>query len=391
MTFARFAFAAACALALAGPAAAAAPERGGFVVTLGRDTTSLERVTRTADRLVVEQVTRAPRVLQRRYEYRLDAKGMIRDFTMVTSAPDAAPGAAPLQRLEGRRTADSVITEVRSGANVRTLRAALPDDGVLISVGTLFPTYEQVVRRLVRAKADTLGRPVGYIGTALTGWLSLARLGRDSVAIHTSRGDLFHARVDRAGRLLGARPLAGTAQYTAKQVAKLDLEGLTASWVAAEKASGAMGALSVRDTVKASAGGAELWVDYGRPSKRGREVFGALVPWNEVWRTGANAATQFRTDRALAFGEATLPPGTYTLWTVPSPSGWKLMVNSETGQWGTDHKKDRDLFSVDMKVETLPSVVERFTIGIEPTPEGGELRLDWDTTRASVPFKVAAN
>jgi len=391
MRFVRLVPAALLALALAVPAAAAAPERAGFVVTLGRDTTSLERVTRTANRLEVEQVTRAPRVLRRHHVYQLDAKGMIRDFTMVTTAPDAAPGAPPIQRIEGRRTADSVITEVRSGANVRTLRAALPDDGVLISVGTLFPTYEQVARRLVRSKADTLGTPVGYIGTALTGWLSLARLGRDSVAIHTSRGDLFHARVDREGRVLGARPLAGTAQYTAARIAKLDLEGLTASWVAAEKASGAMGALSVRDTVKASAGGAELWVDYGRPSKRGRAVFGALVPWNEVWRTGANAATQFRTDRALAFGEATLPPGTYTLWTVPSPSGWKLMVNSETGQWGTDHKSDKDLFSVPMVVMTLPSAVERFTISIEPTAEGGELRLDWDTTRAVAAFKVAAD
>jgi hypothetical protein len=391
MSLVRFAFAAACALVIAGPAAAAAPGRAGFVVTLGRDTTSLERVTRTANRLEVEQVTRAPRVLRRHYVYQLDAKGMIRDFTMVTSAPGAAPDAPPIQRIEGRRTADSVITEVRSGANVRTLRAALPDDGVLISVGTLFPTYEQVVRRLVRSKADTLGTPVGYIGTALTGWLSLARIGRDSVAIHTSRGDLFHARVDREGRVLSARPLAGTAQYTAARVAKLDLEGLAASWVAAEQASGAMGALSVRDTVKASARGAELWVDYGRPSKRGREVFGALVPWNEVWRTGANAATQFRTDRALDIGDSTLPPGTYTLWTVPSPSGWKLMVNSETGQWGTDYKSEKDVLSVPMRVTTLPSAVERFTISIEPTADGGELRLEWDTTRAAAAFKVAAD
>lgn len=386
----RLVLAAGLAFALAGPAAAA-PERSGFVVTLGRDTTSLERVTRTADRLVVEQVTRAPRVLQRRYEYRLDAKGMIRDFTIVVTAPGAAPDAPPVQSIAATRSADSVVTEVRSGSNTRTLRSALPESGVLISVGSLFPTYEQAIRRFIRSKADTLGTPVAYIGTALTGWLSLARLGRDTVSIHTSRGDLFLARVDRAGRVLGARPLAGTAQYTAKRVANLDLEGLTAGWVASEKAAGAMGALSVRDTVTASAGGAALWVDYGRPSKRGREVFGALVPWGKVWRTGANAATQFRTDRALAFGEATLPPGTYTLWTVPSPSGWKLMVNSETGQWGTDHKKEKDLFAVDMKVETLPAVAERFTIAIEPGPEGGELRLDWDTTRASVAFKVAAN
>lgn len=390
MTHSHFALAAACAFALAGPASAAAPESAGFVVTLGRDTTSLERVTRTADRLVVEQVTRAPRVLKRHYEYRLDARGSIRDFSIVVTAPGAAPDAPPVQKLEGRRTADSVITEIRSGANVRTTRAAVPGDGVLVSASSPFPTYEQALLRLAKSKRDSLRTTMCFIGAGNADWLALRRLGRDSMEIRTYHDDVFRVRVDRAGRMLGARPISGTGQYTAARVAKLDLEGLTASWVAAEKASGAMGALSVRDTVKASAGGAELWVDYGRPSKRGRAVFGALVPWNEVWRTGANAATQFRTDRALAFGSATLPPGTYTLWTVPSPSGWKLMVNSETGQWGTDHKQEKDLFTLDMQVATLPAPVERFTIGIEPTPEGGELRLDWDTTRASVPFRVAA-
>ena len=134
--------------------------------------------------------------------------------------------------------------------------------------------------------------------------------------------------------------------------------------------------------------GATLWFDYGRPGKRGRVIYGTVVPFGEVWRTGANAATQFRTDRALEFGKTVVPAGFYTLWTVPGPKGWKLIVNSETGQWVTAHKDSLDLYTIDMKVSRLPQVAERFTITVEPRPQGGTLNFDWDTTRASVPFAV---
>ena len=138
----------------------------------------------------------------------------------------------------------------------------------------------------------------------------------------------------------------------------------------------------------ANAGGATLWIDYGRPAMRGRPIYGGIVPYGEVWRTGANAATQFRTDKALDFGGTVVPPGFYTLWTLPTAAGWKLIVNGETGQWGTAHKPEKDMFTMDMKVSTLPQVVERFTISIDPSSSGGVLNLEWDTTRASIAFTV---
>jgi hypothetical protein len=146
--------------------------------------------------------------------------------------------------------------------------------------------------------------------------------------------------------------------------------------------------LSPRDSVVTTVAGAALWIDYGRPAKRGRVIFGTVVPFGEVWRTGANAATQFRTDKALDFAGTVVPAGFYTLWTVPSPNGWKLIINSETGQWGTAHKADKDLMTVDMKTSPLPQVVERFTISVEPGAQGGVLNMDWDTTRASAAFTV---
>ena len=147
--------------------------------------------------------------------------------------------------------------------------------------------------------------------------------------------------------------------------------------------------LSPRDSTTQTIGSAHVTVDYGRPSMRRRAIFGSLVPYGAVWRTGANEATHLRTDRDIKIGTVRVPRGTYTLWTIPERDGWTLIINRQTGQWGTDYDKSRDLGRTPMKVETLSSSVEQFTIGLEPGRNGaGVLTMSWDTTRASVPISV---
>jgi hypothetical protein len=388
MTLHRFALAAALLLGSAAPLAA--KDTGGFVVRLGADTTGVETYVRTPGHLEVDQVGRSPRVMQRRLVYDFDAKGAITRYSILVTAPGAAPDAPPLQKIEGTCTADSMITVVTRGANTQTLRVAAPSGSVALATSSPWVMYEHALMRLAAGKPDTLALGLYYIGAGSLNHMHLKRLGRDSVEVTTDHEDVFRMRADKQGRLLGVRPIAGTGKFSAERVENLDLASYANAWSAAEKAAGAMGALSTRDTVKVSAGGAALWIDYGRPAKRGRVVYGGVVPYGELWRTGANAATQFRTDRALDFGGKVLPAGFYTLWTLPTAAGWKLVVNSETGQWGTEHKADKDVLTLDMKVGTLPAAVERFTIGVEPSATGGTLNLDWDTTRASVAFTVAA-
>ena len=149
-----------------------------------------------------------------------------------------------------------------------------------------------------------------------------------------------------------------------------------------------MGTLSPRDTARATIRAANLLVDYGRPRKRGREIFGNVVPWGQVWRTGANAATQLRTDRDLVFAGLSVPAGTYTLWTLPTQAGWQLIVNSQTGQWGTAHDAARDLGRVPLTVGALAEPVEIFTISVDAQGQGGVLSFTWDRTRATIPFTV---
>jgi hypothetical protein len=145
---------------------------------------------------------------------------------------------------------------------------------------------------------------------------------------------------------------------------------------------------SPRDSTKATIAGATIAIDYGRPSKRGREIFGGLVPFDRVWRTGANEATTLVTDKPLMFGSLMVPAGKYTLWTVPGKAGWKLVINKQTGQWGTNYDQAQDLGRVDMKVETLASPVEQMVIKLQPAAGGGVLRIEWDKTAAVVPFMV---
>lgn len=148
---------------------------------------------------------------------------------------------------------------------------------------------------------------------------------------------------------------------------------------------------SPRDSLKVTVAGADVTVNYGRPSKRGREIFGGLgdMKWGMVWRMGANEATAFSTTKALQFGSAVVPAGKYTLFAKLDQGGkWELIVNQQTGQWGTAYAAAEDLVHIPMTVTTLSAVVEKMEITVKPVGKGGELAVEWDKTRAVVLFTV---
>lgn len=146
---------------------------------------------------------------------------------------------------------------------------------------------------------------------------------------------------------------------------------------------------SPRGSAEVTIDGKKITVDYGRPYAKGRKVVGELVPYDKVWRTGANKATHLTTEADLMIGNLAVPKGTYTLFTLPSASGWKLIVNKKTGQWGIPYTHEsEELGRVDMKVGKLSAAVEQFTISLTAAKAGGTLKLEWETTSASVDFKV---
>ncbi|MEX1138131.1 MAG: DUF2911 domain-containing protein [Bacteroidota bacterium] len=147
--------------------------------------------------------------------------------------------------------------------------------------------------------------------------------------------------------------------------------------------------LSPRDSSSTMINGKKVSVNYGRPSMRGRPIMGELVPYNKVWRTGANEATALLTEADLEIGGVTLPRGSYTLYTLPSEQGWKLIINKQTGQWGTVYNATLDFARVPLKRQDLKNPVETFTISFRRNgANGGVLVMEWEQTVLSVAFTV---
>lgn len=154
--------------------------------------------------------------------------------------------------------------------------------------------------------------------------------------------------------------------------------------------------VSPHETISNEIDGSRVMVVYGRPyqkdpkSGEARKIWGGLVPFGKVWRTGADEATLLVTQKPLAFGETTIPAGAYALFTLPTEDGGaKLIVSKQIGEWGAyTYDEKQDVARIDLKKETLTSPVEEFTIAIDKDGNGGVLKLMWENTGYSVPFTV---
>ena len=366
-------------------------EAQGFVVTLGKDTVALERATRSPGRLEGDLFTVAPRTRRIHYVATLDARGYVTRFELTSTPAVELPPAATIRLIE--EVQDTLVTIIRTQSTAQVTRTDTTrfrvHPGAVPFVGLSTALLEQLT---LQARKD--GRDSVAIETIVAGQRQatpnyVARRVRDSVAIDYF-GLPFYLRVDGRGQVLGLNGMRTTQKFLASRVPKLDLEAAAAPFIARERNGQVAGQLSPRDTARATIGAAAVLVDYGRPSKRGRTILGSVVPFDSVWRTGANAATQFSTSTDLLVGETVIPAGKYTLWTLPTPTGVKLIVNQQTGQWGTDYNPAKDLLRLDLKMEPLPGTVEQFTIAVIDLGGAGELRFDWDRTRWILPFRIRA-
>ena len=130
-----------------------------------------------------------------------------------------------------------------------------------------------------------------------------------------------------------------------------------------------------------------LKAEYCQPSKKGRQIFGKLVPYQEVWRTGANEATLFTTNKELSFGDKTLKAGTYSIFTIPTASEWTIIFNGQTGQWGTQYDESEDVLRVPVTSAKVDQVKESFTISFNDSEGSVNMILNWDNVSVKVPMR----
>ncbi len=135
-------------------------------------------------------------------------------------------------------------------------------------------------------------------------------------------------------------------------------------------------------------GGKGITIDYSSPRAKGRKIFGALVPYGQIWRAGSNESTTFVVGSDVTVGGKAVPAGNYTIFTIPGEDKWTRVISKKTGEWGTAYPgPDNDLARIDMKVSKLASPVENFTIALDQAGTGCTLKMEWETTEASVDIK----
>lgn len=148
--------------------------------------------------------------------------------------------------------------------------------------------------------------------------------------------------------------------------------------------------LSPRETKTFEVDGATITITYGRPSMRGRKVFGGIRQFGVLWMPGADEATRVDTSADLMFGDLRLPKGSYTIYTIPTETKWTLIISKEVGQFHTVYHQNEDFARLEMTVEQTAQPIEQLTISAAPASAGGGVfAIEWETIRASVPFKVA--
>lgn len=366
-----------------------ASTRSTYLLRLGTDTLAADQFTMTVDRIEGTLVTHLPRTVVTRYAITRDAvTGRPAQIEYSSRLPDGAlvPGGAQgsLRQVTITFTGDSAVSRAQRDTLVVTRASAA---NAFPYINYAIASFQAPIAALRAARVDSASWAI-YTGGRVTTPMTVRRSGVNQYRVAIG-GYSYLVTTDAAGIVQSVDGSGTTQQFVAtRQEGAPDVLALAQAWGARDRAPRGPLALSMRDTVRATIGSAELWVDYGRPLTRGRRVWGPNGVLNDtLWRTGANAATQFRTSVPVTIGGRQVPAGTYTLWTIAIPGRYQLIVNRQTGQWGTAYDPRQDLVRVPMQARAISPAVEQFTIAITPAGAGaGVLRLQWDTTELSVPI-----
>jgi DUF2911 family protein len=370
-------------LLLAPIPSAASAQAAVLVYRLGKDTLAVERYTRTASGMSGEMAQRSGAVVTRyTYAVTLDKVGRPASATLTRTLGDGTPQPGVPREVRFAFGRDSVVREAVFQDS--TQRRAFAVARAMVN----FPVFIYGPTELLAAlrKGNTVDSIPAIGQGGGIGFTGLSTLGGDSARL---RGGAYAMvlRFDAANRLQSLDGRGTTNKVVAERSAgTVDVAALARAWKPT-------GVLSAREDVRAAFGpGGMVVVDYGRPQVRERTVWGGtLVPFDSVWRAGANDATHLFTTRPLTIGTMTLAPGMYTLWIQHTRQSTFLIVNRQTGQWGTQYDASQDVGRVEMQSAAAPAHVEEMTIAVRALgPTRGSLELAWGDRVMSVPFAVAA-
>lgn len=363
------------------PALAPPTDSAVLVTRLGADTLVIERIVRRPGRVDVDVLSRVPRTMHTVYWMELTPAGELARYYAETH--DLQNGGVA-RRDSVTRVGDSLRVASVTGAQTRAAMVAAPP-ATIPFIDMLHWPYELVLARAAQAQG-IITAPM-LTGTRVTDF-RIERIGGDSVTITFPQRGTMRARMDARGRLLGLDAGATTRKLVVERRGWMSFDQLAPRWLALDAAGRNIAALSGRAQATGKVGPVTVNVDYGTPAARGRAIWGALVPFGERWRTGANEATHITVEGGtlvIGAGSDTLavPAGRYTISSIPEQGGGTLIVNRQTGQGGTTYDAARDLGRVRLTSRPTASHVEQFTIAVE----GNELKLQWADRELVVPVR----
>ena len=376
-------------------------KRYGFLTMLGDDTISVESVSRQGNTLSSDEVDRFPSVQIRHTIVNLNDDGSIRHLVMNIHTPSEPPG-----QRDRKVVADVINNKVHLSKtdSTGTLNRDFPTSGsiVVAHVPQMYSLYELYFAAALKQAASSkpaAGSPVQMRQFYIDREFDRFPLGHATVTpleggkvevIHDWLSGTGDAMMDSGYNMLSYSGARTTYKVQVKRLATPpDVKGIADRFEAKETEGSNVKSLSVRDTTRAQIGNAMFTVDYGRPLLRGRTLLGDVIPYDRVWRTGANAATQFTTSAPIRLAGMQIPAGTYTLFTAPHTNGVDLIVNKQSGQWGTEYNGSLNLGTTRIISEVATATVEEFTISIIPSDNRhGTLALEWGPFRWIAPIEV---
>jgi hypothetical protein len=383
----------ACAiLALALPVGLSAQSRT-FIMKLGSDTVGLERVVKTGSKIEGVVVRHIPVNSMLKYSMVLAKDGHVENYEQGSYRADGTPAPANPQTgaaavgLKMTFVADTVIREV-PGSGQPVIRRTVVPKGTLPAIGGSWFAYElQVAAARKEGKAYTISFAANANAPVSP---DIRVITRDSAEIVT-QGFRIGITTDKHGNLEHGDGSLTTQKLDVRPVKDADVVAIAGAW-AVGAAAGPAAPTNTPDSVIATVGSAHVRILYSRPAKRGRELWGKLVPFDTTWRLGADYATQLKTDGDLDIGGTKVKAGTYTLWLLPSQGQSFLLVNTKLQDprdttrrlWGTEWDPANDIAKIPVqKHMNLPAEEERFHIFIE----NGMLMMHWGNSGYGVSIK----
>ncbi|MGK7393918.1 MAG: DUF2911 domain-containing protein [Candidatus Cyclobacteriaceae bacterium M3_2C_046] len=362
------------------------PYSATFISLFAGDTVAVETYTRYDHYLTGKAIIRIPDLHIRNFHITFKQDGSIEKLYLTMEDP--VNPSLPFKSRYGYRVlqslhfeGDSLVSRFYPGEQVSRFKSE--DISFLGGWSPIMSLVEWNCRRLKASGKNEINSNMVNTYLGVHGF-SLKEISPDSILV---RGDLFRhmrVKVDQEGQVEAIDGSGSAWNYKTSRHPPLDIYELIEHF----RGKPALGDPSPPGRLVREIDGTPITITYGRPFKRGREIFGNIVPYDTIWRTGAGPCTRIQFEKAIIFNKTTIPPGDYCLYTIPSQDQWTLIFNTNLNQWPTNPDHTRHVAELPMKVSRLENAVDQLTFEIRKEQQQHVLHIRWDDMDAFVPFQI---